>query len=86
MFFPVIDACFDPRDQFFQHPDLISCRGRVGKRITRKEPMMQSVLNMGLPQELARGVVQVSFQLQILAAKPIDADFIHGSWRWTKKG
>lgn len=77
MFIPVLDARFDPRDQLFYDSKLISSRGWMRKSAICKEPPVQGILDMGLPQDLTAGKIKVSFQLQVLAAEALDAHFIH---------
>lgn len=52
------------------------------KSVICKEPTVQGILYMSLPQDLTTRKVKVSFQLQVLAAEAVDARFIHWT-NWT---
>lgn len=69
MLVPVLNGRLDPRDQLFQHPELIPPRWGEDCGIVGKQAFVYRFLHFILTEQLATWEFGFRFELQILPAK-----------------
>lgn len=77
MLVPILDAPLNPRHNIFEGLDLISSRRSVTNGAVCKQVGEDGILNLLQPEKRALREVKFGFQLEILAAEPVD---LIGPW------
>lgn len=73
MLIPVLYACLDARDKFFEHSQLISQWGRASsKSVISKESLIDGILSVGASEVPRFRISQGRLKLEILIAEAVD--------------